>query len=105
MARELINLVACEGLQQGWRAPSRRSSWRRACGATGFRPREASLRTRGALERMLDDQPRGFHVRQLSPGCFRLTWQGRPIFAASFWQPTQGRLPALVESGTSACDL
>lgn len=98
MARELINLVACEGLQRMARSESQEQLAARMR-RTGFRTRGVSARTLAALGRMLEGQPRGFAVRQLSPGEFRLTWQGRPIFAASFWEPSQARFVTLLESG------
>jgi len=86
LAREMTNLVACEGLQRMVRAEPLGQLGTRML-RMGFAPLRFTERTEGALLRMLKAYPRGFNlVDHPLNGCF-LRWHGSSILGASSWQP------------------
>lgn len=86
LAREMTNLVACEGLQRMVRAEPLDQLGKRMV-RVGFAPLHFTERTNAALLRMLKAYPIGFNiVHHPVNGCF-LRWRESSILGASSWQP------------------
>ncbi|CAI5465118.1 unnamed protein product [Closterium sp. Yama58-4] len=86
LAREMINLVACEGLQRLVRAETLDQLHERMQ-RVGFAPKAFSRRSMAALGQMLAPYSKGFSVVSHPLGGVQLLWQGKSMLGASFWQP------------------
>ncbi|CAI5979356.1 unnamed protein product [Closterium sp. NIES-65] len=86
LAREMINLVACEGLQRLVRAETLDQLHERMQ-RIGFAAKPFSRRSMAALGQMLAPYSKGFSVVSHPLGGVQLLWQGKSMLGASFWQP------------------
>ncbi|CAI5479701.1 unnamed protein product [Closterium sp. Yama58-4] len=89
LAREMVNLVACEGMQRLVRAESLEQMHVRM-GRLGVVARPFSKRSMWGLRELIAPYPKGFGVERHPQGGVRLLWNGQSILGASAWTP--GRL-------------
>ena len=96
LAREIVNLVSCEGMQRLVRAEGLDQMHKRSA-RSQLLPRPFASHTLIALKQLLGQYPRGFDVVEHPDGGIRLLWAGRSILGASAWIPSRkhGHLPRL----------
>lgn len=83
--RDIINVIACEGLQRVVRS-ERLEKWQLRLTRAGFGSVGFSARVIPTLEKSLERYPEGFGVRA-NMGGLQLTWKGRSVMATSAWRP------------------
>lgn len=85
LAREMVNLVACEGLQRLVRSESLSQLQQRMV-RIGFAAQPFSKGSMLAFVNMLKGYPLGWSMRE-SRGAVKLCWKEKPIVSASAWRP------------------
>lgn len=85
VAREIVNVIACEGLQRVTRSEPV-EKWVRRMRDAGFAciPPRPSLKAEVA--KLLERFPRHFGVLDMH-GALMLSWKGRPMMGTSIWRP------------------
>ncbi|CAI5531220.1 unnamed protein product, partial [Closterium sp. Naga37s-1] len=89
LAREMVNLVACEGMQRLVRA-ERLDQMHTRMGRLGVAARPYSKRSMWGLRELIAPYPKGFAVERHPQGGVRLLWNGQSILGASAWTPGGG---------------
>ncbi|CAI5515291.1 unnamed protein product [Closterium sp. Naga37s-1] len=89
LAREMVNLVACEGMQRLVRA-ERLDQMHARMGRLGVAARPFSKRSMWGLRELIAPYPKGFAVERHPAGGVRLMWNGQSILGASAWTPGGG---------------
>ena len=91
LAREIINLVSCEGMQRLVRAEGLDQMHKRAAKAQ-LMPHPFASHTLKALRQMIGQYPSGFDVAEHPDGGIRLIWAGKSILGASAWMPSRNKM-------------
>lgn len=85
LAREIVNIVACEGLERSERHEPL-SQWRKRMMNAGFQPLHLGSNAFKQASLLLKlSSGEGYTVEE-NKGCLTLGWHSRPLIAASAWQ-------------------
>eukprot|EP00897_Mesotaenium_endlicherianum_P002839 jgi/Mesen1/2583/ME000164S01711 len=87
LGRDILNVVACEGLQRVARSePLER--WQERMRSAGFVAVPVKPGARAQLASTLEQYPHeGWSIQEEDKGALILCWKGRPIVATSIWRP------------------
>lgn len=92
--REIVNIVACEGLQRVCRH-ERSEKWIRRMQRIGFANRNVKESLRAVLEKSIQSRGTGYRIR-FSKGLLNVSLRGREVGFAAAWQPFQRALPTVL---------
>ena len=87
-ARNIMNIVACEGLQRLAR-PEPHASWLARLQRAGFQPSPVLTRVADAVHEEMRKFPAGFGMLT-SPGGLQMTWRGKPMLQVAVSTAAQG---------------
>jgi hypothetical protein len=84
-AREIVNIVACEGLERVERIEPY-SQWQRRIQRAGFRPKPLHFSIVSSIKSMLGSYNKHFGIGE--DGCwFLMGWKNEILLAMSVWEP------------------